>query len=150
MKVDVLPAYQYQMNRLTPKATSNDWKAERFNQMMEEMKVQDISKEEPIMDLLENIQQITEILEKEVTLSNLNEYKQALRSYLAHYVKHELERDTQELQDLRVYRKKVTTVRTVEEKLEGLTEKLLESHRGHFEMLQKIGEINGLIINLYA
>lgn len=150
MKVEVLPGYQYQMNKLTPKTTSTEWKSGKFTQMMDEMKVQETEKNEPVLDMLENVQEITEILERDLTLANLNEYKSALRAYLNHYVKNELKKETQEMHDLNVYKKRITTVRSVEEKLEGITEKLLDSHKGHFEMLQRIGEVQGLILSLYA
>jgi uncharacterized protein len=103
-----------------------------------------------INEMLDGIEKIREMLEKETTTENLNEFKSVVKDFLDYYTKNELYTQDYTLRDGRGFQKKITMVKTVDQKLNNLTEKLLESNFGHLEVLRRVGEIHGLLLDFYV
>lgn len=100
-------------------------------------------------DMMESLDKLKEKLDFDVTVENLRNYKEAVKTYLDHYTKNELQLEGKYLSDRRGYTKKLYMIKTVNEKLDSLTERMLETHQGHLETLKKVGEIQGLLVDLY-
>lgn len=107
-------------------------------------------KDSKIQKLIDNIDQLKEHLDQQLTMDGLRDYKEAVRSFLQHYTQNELKMDQQMLKDRRGYSQKVSIIKSIDGKIGSLTENMLETNQGHLETLRRIGEINGLILNLYV
>lgn len=126
----------------------------KFNQMMEEGNIEGVEQEvtesdERINTMIEDIDELKKKLEEQLTLKNLEEYKNYVRKFVEHYSQNEIEVKEQSVQNTRTYaNKKYTVIESINEKVDSMTDDLLKTNRGHLELLSKMGEINGLIINL--
>lgn len=149
MKVGGLQINKYQMHRFIPREhQKNEFKTMKFENFMNQM---EIKKESiSIKDMIEGINEIREILENDLTLKNLQDYKKAVSQFLNHFVRHELSKDQMEIYDRRAHYRQVEVVSQTRTKLGQLAETLLETNKGHLETLKIIGEIQGMIVDLYA
>lgn len=125
----------------------------KFNQLLESdfdnPEADDSGVKDKLTLLVEDIDDLKKKLEEQLTLKNLNEYKENVRQFVEYYTQNEMEVREETVQNNRTYaNKKYTIVDNINKNLEGMTEDLLSTNRGHLELLSKMGEINGLIINL--
>ncbi|WP_369900264.1 YaaR family protein [Bacillus manliponensis] len=100
---------------------------------------------------VDNIGEIKEKIELEMTLDNVMEYKNTVKSFLNFYVDHLLQyKDVTSRHPRYGYSQKMTVVQEVENGLKDLDDILnvINTKTGHLEMLNQIGEIHGLIVNL--
>lgn len=100
---------------------------------------------------VDNIGAIKEKIELEMTLDNVMEYKNTVKSFLNFYVDHLLQyKDVTSRHPRYGYSQKMTIVQEVENGLKDLDDVLnvINTKTGHLEMLNQIGEIHGLIVNL--
>jgi uncharacterized protein len=130
----------------------NPWKADsEFDGLMKTSKNESIENPNKVIEMIDNIDKVKVKLENDLTVENLDKYKEALRSFLHYYTKNELQMESFYVKDSRTYmEKKVNIIKSIDEKMNDLTENLLETNRGHLETLNKIGEIKGLIVNLFV
>lgn len=113
------------------------------------------SKQDPLLEQMEmfvdNIGEIKEKIELEMTLDNVMEYKNTVKSFLNFYVDHLLQyKDVTSRHPRYGYSQKMTIVQEAENGLKDLDDVLnvINTKTGHLEMLNQIGEIHGLIVNL--
>lgn len=109
-----------------------------------------IGEKTKLQQMIESIDALKETLQHDITVENLREYKEAVRSFLDYYTKNELQMQNIYIRDQRGYEEKLSMIQSIDKKLNQLTENRLETHKGHLEMLRKIGEINGLVVNFFA
>ncbi|EJQ10218.1 DUF327 domain-containing protein [Bacillus cereus] len=101
--------------------------------------------------LVDNIGEIKAKLELELTLDNVMEYKNTVKSFLNFYVDNLLRyKDVMSRHPRYGYSQKMTIVKQAEVGLNELEDvmNLINTKTGHLEMLNQIGEIHGLIVNL--
>ena len=101
-------------------------------------------------DLLDNIHEAGEALKELPTLQNVKNYKTSVSKFLKFVVKNSLEAETSAGSNFNPLKKqkKYTIIRIVDEKLERLAAGVLQNQSDKLNILEKIEEINGLIVNL--
>jgi len=101
-------------------------------------------------DLLDEVHEAGDALKGLPTLQNVKIYKKSVSKFLKFVVKNSLETETTAGSNLNPLKKqkKYTTIRIVDEKLEQLAAGVLQNQSDKLYILEKIEEINGLIVNL--
>lgn len=112
-------------------------------------------KKEKLLEQMEalvgNIGVIKEKIEQELTLDNIMEYKSTVKSFLNFYVDNLMQyKDVLTRHPRYGYSQKMTVVKQVENEMNDLEDimNLVNTKTGHLEILDQIGEIHGLIVNL--
>lgn len=123
-------------------------KTELFEEMFDTKKKMDKKDDSVLSQMIDNIDTLKKVLDMELTVDNLKKYKDAVQSFVEHYTKNELKMEDHILSDRKGYQKKVSIIRSIDENLNQLNQNMLESPLGHIETLKKIGEIQGLVVNL--
>lgn len=136
-----------QQTNFQNKTATKQTEAGKFEEMVQVSKTKDV--EEKITSMIDTIDKLKATLEYDMSVENLMEYKGALRSFVDYYTKHELQVQDVLMTDRKGYTKKLQVVKTINEKLNNMTSNMLETHLGHMQMLKDIGEIQGLVLNLY-
>lgn len=106
------------------------------------------TQEEEIKKKLDSINKIKEDLEENLTIENLDRYKNEVKEMMHYYVKNVIDKKEVVLQDRRGNGQKLTVVETVNQKLENMTHDMLKNQFGQITMLKRIGEIQGLLVNI--
>lgn len=121
-----------------------------FDGLIVGKKIDESNKSNKFTEMVDNIDKVKVALEHNLTVENLEKYKEAVRSFLNYYTKHELMMESYFVKDSRTFmEKQVSVIKSINEKMSDLTENMLETNRGHLETLHNIGEIQGLIVNLF-
>ncbi|MDP7980713.1 YaaR family protein [Bacillus sp. WLY-B-L8] len=106
---------------------------------------------EQIEALVDNIGEIKEKIEQELTVDNIMEYRSTVKSFLNFYVDNLMQyKDVLSRHPRYGYSQKMTVIKQVENGLNDLEDvmNLVNTKTGHLEILNQIGEIHGLIVNL--
>lgn len=104
---------------------------------------------ETLDGLMRDIEETGEQLVEERTLLLLGRYKRLVKRFLEEAVKNGLAWTSEESYAqgrFRVHH----LVKRVDERLLEMTEELLKSEEGHLRLLALVGEIKGLLVELYA
>ncbi len=101
-------------------------------------------------ELMDEIHEAGELLKEVPTLGNVKVYKSAVSRFLKFVVKNSLETETTAGANFNPLKKqkRYTIIRVVDEKLERLAAGVLQNQSDKLYILEKIEEINGLIVNL--
>lgn len=101
-------------------------------------------------ELLDGIHEAGEALKEVPTLVNVKIYKRAVSGFLKFVVKNSLETETTAGANLNPLKKqkRYTIIRVVDEQLERLAAGVMQNQSNMLYILEKIEEINGLIVNL--
>ncbi|PGK51560.1 hypothetical protein CN918_27600 [Priestia megaterium] len=118
-----------------------------FDTVVQQTRPQEV--DEKLTNMIDTIDKLKATLEYDMSVDNLMAYKGALKSFVDYYSKNELEVQDVLMTDRRGNTKKLQVVKTLNEKLNSLTSTMLETHLGHMKTLKEIGEIQGLVVNLY-
>lgn len=106
-------------------------------------------REEKFTSMIDTIDKLKRNLEYDMSVDNLMKYKKELQSFVTYYTKNELKVQDVLLTDRKGYTKKMQVVKDINERLNHMTTNMLETHIGHLQMLKEIGQVQGLILNLY-
>jgi uncharacterized protein YaaR (DUF327 family) len=99
--------------------------------------------------MLEQIQLQGERLSKSMTVRELRQYKLLIKKFLEETARRGVQlRDTKGW-DRRGRSKRYKLLEEIDENLLVMADDLLEHEQGRIEILQKIGEIRGMLINLF-
>jgi len=105
---------------------------------------------ESIENLLDEVHQAGDKLIKDPMLGPVSEYKKAVRRFLRYVLENSLE--VEEIAGARnsktMQQKKYLIIRVVDEKLEGLASHVLKNQAGQLEILRRIDEIYGMLVDL--
>ena len=149
MKIDTASNVQSIMNHHEIKQKSQETtKSKDFEKFFDEMKPEQMTMDSKVNEMIDDITKVKEMLDYEMTADNLNDYKKAVQSFLEYYTKNELKMDEYQLRDQKGYTRKLNIVKTLDEKVNELTESMLETNQGHLNTLKQVGEIQGLVLNL--
>ncbi|OHD81076.1 MAG: hypothetical protein A3J97_13375 [Spirochaetes bacterium RIFOXYC1_FULL_54_7] len=99
-------------------------------------------------ELLDAVHSFGESLRKDPNPDNIKAYKKAVRNFVHYVVENAYELNEQTSGRNIMKRKKYTTVVVVDEKLERLAADLMSSQRDRLDILRRLDEIHGLLVDL--
>ena len=122
--------------------------AVRFNELFT-LEDEDISHEQ-LEDLLDEIHETGDVLREQPTLENIKQYRQSVSNFMKFVVKNSLETDTAVSRHINPLKKqkRYTIIRIINRNLEQLASGVLQNQLDQLKILEKIDEINGLLVNL--
>ncbi len=107
----------------------------------------DISEAETV-ELLDGVFEAGDRLKNDGSTQALLDYKHAVRSFLSRVVQNGIGVEEQTSGTNILKRKRYTLVRVIDSKLERLAAGMISSQRDQVALLQRIDEINGLLVDL--
>ncbi|WJH36351.1 YaaR family protein [Paenibacillus aurantius] len=118
-----------------------------FSEMMQHQDVR--ASHEELNRIMEQIHLQGERLSKAMTVRELRQYKLLVKRFLEETARRGIVlRDTRGW-DRRGRTKRYKLLEEIDEALVGMADDLLDQEQGRIELLQKIGEIRGMLINLF-
>ncbi len=103
-----------------------------------------------LVQALEEIDEYAERLRRNPIMENLLRYKGRIRALLRFLVEHSYTVQESTFYDPQGRRRLLMLVETIDEKLEGLTRGLLIEQDDNLELLGRLDEIRGLLLDLYS
>jgi uncharacterized protein YaaR (DUF327 family) len=103
---------------------------------------------ENLEELLDEVHQSGETLIENQSLDSIKRYRQAVSAFLAYVVQHMLDVEEQTSGGDILRRKRFTQVRIVDGKLESLIQGVLRNQVKQLDLLEKINEIRGMLVDL--
>ena len=97
---------------------------------------------------LDQIHDIGQKLLKMQTLEQVKAYKAAVKAFMQYFLQHGIEAEEMVSNRSVLNQKKYTIIRIIDEKLERLVTGILQSQVKQMEILSKLEEIQGLLVNL--
>jgi uncharacterized protein YaaR (DUF327 family) len=156
-RIESLEAFQFSRpsERKKTKKSGNS-KPSRFSSILEtagsETEQFDASEEGaqklPLEELLDEVHESGEALIEAQSLENIKRYRQAVRSFLDQAVKAMIGVEEQTSGANILKRKRFTQVRVIDVKLERLVAEVLRNQHRQLELLERINEIQGLLVDL--
>lgn len=107
-----------------------------------------LESETDVEALLDTVHGLGEQLKKDPRRQTLLDYKDAVRTLLGHIVKHGIEIKEHVSGHNIMRRKRFALVTVIDEKLERLGAGVLRAQRDQIEILRRVDEINGLLVDL--
>ncbi len=105
---------------------------------------------EYLSTLLEGITKQGERLVRSRSLKDLHEYKRLIKSFLQEVVKHGLSlEETTSFSSSSSRERKLKVIKEIDKKLLDLSEEMIKQEDQNIRLLDNIGEIKGLLIDLY-
>ncbi|WP_153733565.1 YaaR family protein [Sporosarcina obsidiansis] len=120
----------------------------RFGQMVEKQEAR--LQGEQITRLLGDISTAGDRLARSRNLRDMAKYKMLIKRFLKEAVDSGIELKQSHTWNQFGEGRRLKIVQTIDEKLIALTEALLDEEESSIDLLAKIGEIKGLLINLYT
>lgn len=118
-----------------------------FSQVIQEK--QSILSQERLQTLMTQIEKQGSRLQDSQTLQDLISYKKTIHSFLQEVVQNGLSLEDQSGQLPNGREKKLKIIKQVDQKLIELSQQVLERSAPSVSLLAKMGEIKGLLVNLY-
>lgn len=158
------PAAYTQVKAETKRAKDKDQidkaKKARFSSILDEAKIdespegvqesasEDFSSDHSIKDLLDDVHSSGEQLKNRPFPEEIKQYKRAVRNFLHYIIEngYTIEEQTSGTNILK--RKKFTLVQVIDQKLEQLAAGILTGQKDQLEILAKVDEIKGLLVDL--
>lgn len=101
-----------------------------------------------VESMLDEIHRLGDAIRKDATLSSVKQYRRAVGNFLQVVVGQGLAVEEKTSGNNVLNRKKFALVRVIDEKLERLALGILQTQKDQFEILARIDEINGLLVDL--
>lgn len=99
--------------------------------------------------LISDIEQQGRRVSTSRTFKDLARFKSLIKNFLEKAVDHGLNLEQERGWNMEGYARTLSTVQEIDMKIVELTEMVLDKNRSSLDILEKIGEIKGLLINLY-
>ncbi|MEQ6389479.1 YaaR family protein [Bacillaceae bacterium S4-13-58] len=112
-------------------------------------KESDRMRSEEIQKLLTDITKQGEILGRSRTFKDLSRYKRLVKQFIEEAVQHGMDLKQSHSWNMNGQNRRFTTVEEVDKKLIELTDAIMEQESRSIDLLSIIGEIKGLLVNLY-
>jgi uncharacterized protein YaaR (DUF327 family) len=133
--------------KLPDHSVSNPIQQKTFSEMMQQQDGKTAATE--LNRMLEQIQLQGERLAKSMTVRELRQYKLLIKKFLEETARRGVQlRDTKGW-DRRGRSKRYKLLEEIDDNLLAMADELLEHEQGRIDILQKIGEIRGMLINLF-
>lgn len=120
-----------------------------FKQILKTEVAPTIDLESKLLSMIDDIDHLRELMEGDTTVENLKTYKEAVSSLLK-YVGNQHMGLERHYYDEGGKEKAVDIAKKIEGKISDMTEDLLADHYGQMLLLEKTGEIQGLMSTFYA
>lgn len=104
--------------------------------------------EEALSELLDEVHSLGDALRKNQGLEAVAAYKRAVRNFVHYVVERAFGVEEKTSGKSILKRKKFTMVAVIDERLERLAAEILSSQRDQMEILRRIDEINGMLVDL--
>jgi uncharacterized protein YaaR (DUF327 family) len=98
--------------------------------------------------LLDEVHNAGDALSKRPFPPEIKDYKEAVRNFVHYVVEHSYDTEEQMSGGAILKRKKFTLIQVIDAKLEGMAASILRGQMNQFEILEKLDEIKGLLIDL--
>ena len=145
--MDVQKVGRASLNRTTQKNTGTEAKVS-FQEVMQKGK--DNHAYERLNNLMMKIDDQGKTLSESRTVEELRKYKQLVKEFMDDAVKLGLSLEERKGFNRRGRTKVYKIVREVDQKLLNLTDAVLKQEKKGLDILNMVGEIKGLLINVYA
>jgi hypothetical protein len=101
-------------------------------------------------ELVDDVHSEGERLKEEPTMENIRRYREAVSAFLQYVVANALEAETSEGARFNPLKKqkRYTMIRVVNEKLEKLASGIMQNQYTQMDILRRVEEINGLIVDI--
>jgi len=108
--------------------------------------------EENLESLVDDVHTYGERLKERPTYENIRSYKEAVRDFLSYVITNTLEVETKEGSRFNPLKKqrKYTLVKIIDEKLEHLASGIMQNQGAQLDILRRVEEINGLVVDLLS
>lgn len=122
--------------------------ANKFEALLKNEEVNRIEKVKTLEQWIKSLEEIKLKLETDITKVNLDTYKESVKRFLDYYVENDLYLKEHRTQDGLFYSKKIQVLKSVDDKVDELTDKLMKTQAGRLEILHLTGQIQGLLFEL--
>lgn len=99
--------------------------------------------------LMRSIDDIGRTLSKNMNWKNLQEYRERVRRFLEHVVKNGFTAQEKQGFDRRGRMRLYKIISQIDDMMADLAEQIVSEEKDHIDILAKIGDIRGLLVNLY-
>ena len=99
-------------------------------------------------ELLDSVHELGEKVKKEPSRSSVLDYKRAVRGLVSLAVEHGLGVEEKTSSPNLLRQKRFTLIKVIDEKLDQLVAAVLMNQRDAFDVLGRVDEINGLLVDL--
>lgn len=123
----------------------NQVKQKSFSDTMQQQQEQ--TSRQQLQKLFEEIQHQSDLLKSNMTVRELLKYKAMVKKFLEETARKGIEIQHQRTWDRRGRSRRFMLLKEVDQHLIEMAEHLLESEEGRMKLLDKIGEIKGLLVN---
>lgn len=103
-----------------------------------------------LQSLIQEVEEQGARLYRSRSLRELVRFKGIIKSFIKETVEKGLDLKKSDSWDPDGYRQRMQTIETIDKKLVNLTETVLHDTQNSVSILQQVGEIKGLLINLYT
>lgn len=123
-------------------------KASKFEETLKTSEVEGTERTKTLEQWIESLEEMKSKLEQDITKDNLETYKDSVKKFLDYYVNNDLYLKEYKTRDGLFYSKKIQVLKAVDDKIDELTDKLVDSQMGRLEILKLTGDIQGLLFEL--
>lgn len=131
--------------KIAENTTSPQLQQKSFSDMMQHH--EEKATQEQLQKMLQQIHAQADRLAKTMTVRELRLYKQLVKQFLEETARRGVHLKETKGWDRRGRSKRYKILDEIDKELLGMADSMLESEQGRIELLQKIGEIRGLLIN---
>jgi uncharacterized protein YaaR (DUF327 family) len=121
-------------------------RAKSFSDVMQQQ--EERASREQLQKMIEEINQQAERLKRSMTVRELRLYKMMVKRFLEETVRKGIAIKNTRGWDRRGRSRRYRLIEEIDRHLLDMADELLESEQGRMELLEKVGEIKGLLINL--
>ncbi|MGN5650524.1 DUF327 family protein [Bacillus sp. Brlt_9] len=123
-------------------------KADKFEEALKTGEVEGTERTRTLEEWIKSLEEMKTQLEQDITQDNLDMYKESVKKFLDYYVNNDIYLKEHKMNDGTFYSKKIQVIKAVDDKVDELTDKLVNSQMGRLEILQLTGEIQGMLFEL--
>ncbi|MGC4377968.1 YaaR family protein [Fictibacillus sp. Mic-4] len=145
--MDVQKIWRPGFNPLQPKPSQTAEKVSFAEVMAKGREQQTIEK---LNQLMTKIEDQGKVLAEKRTVEELRKYKQLVKEFLEDAVKHGLSLEERRGYNRRGQTKVYQIVQEVDQKITNLTNAVVEGQKSSLDILDVIGELKGLLLNIYT
>lgn len=145
--MDVQRIGRLEMNRVEPKKTGPEAKV-TFQEVIAKQREERVYAR--LTELIEKIDEQGKRLSEKRTVDELRKYKELVKEFMEDAVQYGLSLEERRGFNRRGRTKIYKIVKEVDRKLLDLTDAVLQQQKSGLEILRMVGEIKGLLVNIYA
>lgn len=123
-------------------------KSDKFEQFLTMRELGKPERAKTLEQWIHSLEELKSRLENNVTKDNMNLYKDSVKKFLDYYVENDLFLKEHRTKDGLFYSKTIQIIKSADEKIDKLTEDLVSSQIGKFQILELTGEIQGMLFEL--